>query len=144
MAKLVVCKGKHYAGDCKRALEAVRIATPRGYKKDWRNNIPGGYRMSCEMESRHQKKYAFLIWNGSDEQYLITRLTESTGIIVAQVDIDLNNNEWYNIERNQHKYWVHYHDKDRITFHEMLRNKDSENIYNSYMTFLDSVKKDLL
>ena len=143
MTKLVICKGIWYSGDCKRAIIAAKAATPRGFKKDWEYNIYGGYQACLLIQQRFSKKYAFLLWHGSEEQYLITRLTENTGLIKSQVDIDIDSKEWRQIIYDQRRFWTHYEDRKRLSFHEELCKKDRENIFNSYIILLEPIKKEL-
>ena len=143
MAKLVICRSIRFPGDCKTALEKIKLSTARGFKKYWKRSISGGYVACAKIEKYYNKKYAFLLWEGSDERYMIIKLTDDTNTIVKQVDIDINDKIWNKINFLQDKLWVHYDDMKKYTFSEKFYEEDNENIFQEYLKILEPIKKDL-
>jgi hypothetical protein len=82
------------------AWTRARAATQRGYKKQWSYNIPGSLRLSSynmETTSIFRDGYTMLRWDGPEDQYLIMKLTETTGLLRSQIDFNETDKKWISI-----------------------------------------------
>ncbi len=99
MVRLVICNSE-YAGESARSIEKARKATKRGFKKCWdaRYSYDGLYWGSRHISQIHNNKYSIFAWTGSEDQFLLFKLSESTGLVKAYIDIEDDDKLWTDLE----------------------------------------------
>ena len=83
---------------------------------------------------RHYKSYfTLLTYHGPTEPFLLFKLTEDTGLVVAHIDIEEDNGHWYNINE------LHAMTKDR--WENSIVNSCRDLIYKNYKILFEPIKE---
>ena len=124
-------------------LSSIIIYEKRDLKKYWYDNFPFHCNMENIIYNIFGKYYRILIWNGTNDEYLIFKLSEPENRIITQFDLDID-------KLNNLKLLEKEYNKKHITiegFFLRSRNEDIEqNIYKNivYDLLQDLFPKDFI
>lgn len=119
MFKLVVCNTHYYAWDAD-ALKRAKAATKRGNKNKWKYNLPGNIIFLQTISRTVGKEFTFLSWHGSEDAYLLFRLTENTGLVAGQMNVDTTGEVWLDILKHFSNFRIAFEERKNLASWEKI------------------------